>query len=68
MFGESLTSNDITSDVTLSFILSTYQLATSLLNDEVSKRGTYQELLSDWSLYLSVLHMMGQLKDDLKVT
>ena len=35
MFGESLTSNVIASGVMLSFIFSTYQLAISLLNDEV---------------------------------
>jgi hypothetical protein len=44
--------------VTLGFILSTDQ---SVMSDE-SKLSTHQQLLTDWSIYLSVLHMIGQLE------
>ena len=40
-------------------IFSTDQSAMSLLNILVSKPSTRQEMLSDWSRYLTVFHMIG---------
>jgi len=58
-FGNILTSNDICYGVTSVFIFSTDQSVIGLLNLYVSNPSTCQELLSDWSIYLTVLDMIG---------
>ena len=58
-FGETLTSKNILFRVMWWFIFSTNQSVLSLLNLEVWKLNTLGELLSDLSIYLTVLHMIG---------
>ena len=41
---------------------STDQSATNLLNLKASKPSTHQKLLSDWSIYVTVLHMIRRSK------
>jgi hypothetical protein len=53
------TGNNIQYGVTSGLIYSTNQSAMSLLNLMISKPSTHQELISDWSIYLTVLHMIG---------
>ena len=60
--GDTLTSTDFLYGVTSGFIFSTDQSVMSLLNQQVSKLSTHWQLLSDWSIYFIVLHMIGRSK------
>ena len=60
--GYTYTSSDIPYGVKSGFIFSTDQSAMNLLILKLSKLSTHQELLSDLSIYLTVLHMIGRSK------
>lgn len=59
-FEDTLTSSNIPVGVKPRLIISIDQSVMSLLNLEVSKPSTHQELLSDRSIYLTVFHMIGR--------
>ena len=54
ILGDTLTLNDIWGHVRV-------HIVNRPISDE-SKLSTHQQLLTDWSIYLSVLHMIGQLE------
>ena len=56
------TCNDILFGVMSGFIFLPDQSVMILLNLQVLNQSTLQELLSDWSVYLIILHMIGRSK------
>jgi hypothetical protein len=60
--GETLTSNNIMFGVVSVFMSYINQSASRLPVLFITKYIAKQELSSDWSIYLSVLHMIGQSK------
>ena len=60
-FGKTLKSNDIPSGVMSGFLIFNRPISEKrLLNLYISKPNTHQEMLSDWSIYLSIFHKIGR--------
>ena len=60
-FGKTLKSNDIPSGVMSGFLIFNRPISEKrLLNLYISKPNTHQEMLSDWSIYLTIFHKIGR--------
>ena len=60
-FGKTLKSNDIPCGVMSGFLIFNRPISEKrLLNLYISKPNTHQEMLSDWSIYLTIFHKIGQ--------
>jgi hypothetical protein len=60
-FGKTLKSNDIPCGVMSGFLIFNRPISEKrLLNLYISKPNTHQEMLSDWSIYLTIFHKIGR--------